>query len=432
MLSTIAYRAVVAAAVPLAPLWLRDPARRRGHDGRRAAAARLIDWARTHRDASRPLAWFHASSVGEGLQARAVLRAFRRLRPDTQVIVTRFSASADRLGDAPEADFTGYLPYDRRRELARVLDAVRPTLLVFAKVDVWPELTTLARARGTRVALVAATVDPGSRRLGAMGRWVAARGYQALHLATAISSADAERLVTLGVARDRITVTGDPRVDVVLEGVDRHRDGVLHDGSLLVAGSTWPGDESVLLDALVAIRRDHPQARLVIAPHEPTADHLAILDREIASRGLASTRWSAGGARMDAVQVVDQMGVLAALYGRGAIAYVGGGFGGRGIHSVLEPAAWARPVIIGPNDRGVRDAALLAEAGGLVRLPVQDPRAALVTRWRAWLADPVSRARAGDAARAALEADRGAAERSAELLCSLLDTIACRFAQLDT
>jgi 3-deoxy-D-manno-octulosonic-acid transferase len=299
-------------------------------------------------------------------------------------------------------------------------------------VDVWPELTTLAAARGTRVALVAATVDPGSARLGWLGRAMAERGYRALDVAAAISAEDAARLERLGTPRDRIVVTGDPRVDVVLEGVDRHRDGVLHDGSLLVAGSTWPGDESVLLDALVAIRRDHPQARLVIAPHEPTADHLAVLDYEIASRGLASTRWSTEGPPTDAVQVVDQMGVLAALYGRGAIAYVGGGFGGRGIHSVLEPAAWGRPVIIGPNDRGVRDAALLAEAGGLVRLPVQDPRAALVTRWRAWLEDPASRARAGDAARAALEGDRGAAERSAELLCSLLDTSACRFAQPDT
>lgn len=419
MLSTIAYRAVVAAAVPLAPLWLRDPARRRGHDGRRAAAARLIDWARTHRDVSRPLAWFHAASVGEGLQARAVLRAFRRLRPDTQVIVTRFSASADRLGPSEDADFTGYLPYDRHHEMAEVLEALDPAVLVFAKVDVWPELTTLAAARGTRVALVAATVDPGSARLGWLGRTMAIRGYRALDVAAAISAEDAARLERLGTPRARITVTGDPRVDVVLEGVDRHREGASHDESLLVAGSTWPGDESVLLDALVATRRDHPEARLVIAPHEPTADHLAILEREIASRGLASTRWSAEGARMDAVQVVDQMGVLAALYGRGAIAYVGGGFGDRGIHSVLEPAAWARPVIIGPNDRGVRDAALLAEAGGLVRLPVQDTQAALVTQWRAWLEDPASRARAGDAARAALEGDRGAARRSAELLVTL-------------
>lgn len=420
MLSTIAYRAVVSAAVPLAPLWLRDPARRRGHDGRRQAAARLIEWARTHREPTRPLAWFHASSVGEGLQARAVLREFRRRRPDAQVILTRFSASADRLGDAPDADFTGYLPYDRRGELARVLDAVGPTLLIFAKVDVWPELTTLAKERGARVALVAATVDPGSRRLGAVGRWVAARGYAALDLATAVSTADAERLATLGVARDRITMTGDPRVDVVLEGVERLRDGSPSDELLLVAGSTWPGDESVLLDALVEVRRQHPAARLVIAPHEPTPEHVAALEREIATRGLASARWNADGASTSGVQVVDQMGVLAALYGRGAMAYVGGGFGGRGIHSVLEPAAWARPVIIGPNDRGVRDAALLADAGGLVRLPADGTARTLAAQWTQWLDDPAARARAGDAARAALEHDRGAAERSAELVAGLL------------
>lgn len=417
MLSTLAYRAVVAAAVPLAPLWLREPARRRGHEGRRGAAKALVDWARTHRDPSRPLAWFHAASVGEGLQARAVLREFRRLRPEAQAIVTRFSASADRLGDAPEADFSSYLPYDRRRELSRVLEALDPALLVFAKVDVWPELTTLAAARGTRVALVAATVDPGSARLGRLGRWVAERGYRALDVAAAISDADAARLERLGTPRDRIVVTGDPRVDVVLDAVSR-RAPVAPDARLLVAGSTWPQDEALLLDAFVRVREGHPAARLILAPHEATPPHLEALDAGIRRRGLTPARW-APEANDAAVQVVDTMGVLAGLYASGAMAYVGGGFGARGIHSVLEPAGWGRPVVIGPNDRGVRDAALLSAAGGLVRLPADDPVSALTARWSAWLDDPEAARRDGAAARAALEPDRGAAARSAALVSGL-------------
>jgi 3-deoxy-D-manno-octulosonic-acid transferase len=419
VLSTLAYRAAVSMAVPLAALWLRRPATQRGHEGRLRAAGELLAWATEHRDRSRPLAWFHAASVGEGLQARAVLRALRGLRPDLQVIVTRFSASADRLGDSPDADFTGYLPYDRRGELSRVLEALDPALLVFAKVDVWPELTTLTAARGTRVALVAATVDPGSARLGRLGRWVAERGYRVLDLAAAVSAADADRLARLGTPRDRIVVTGDPRVDVVLEAVSRAAPAT-PDARLLVAGSTWPEDEAVLLDAFVRVRERHPDARLIVAPHEPTPPHLDALEAAIRHRGLTATRWAPGAAESD-VQVVETMGVLAGLYATGAMAYVGGGFGARGIHSVLEPAGWARPVVIGPNDRGVRDAALLEAAGGLVRLPPTESAVPFATQWNRWLETPLAAADDGARARAALESDRGAAGRSADLLVGLLD-----------
>jgi 3-deoxy-D-manno-octulosonic-acid transferase len=191
------------------------------------------------------------------------------------------------------------------------------------------------------------------------------------------------------------------------------------DSRLLVAGSTWPADEGVLLDALVRVRERHPGARLLVAPHEPTPSHLEALEREVGRRGLVSARWTPEGSSADVVAVAT-MGVLAGLYPSGAVAYVGGGFGVRGIHSVLEPAAWARPVLIGPNDRGVRDAALLAEAGGLVRLPERDPDTALAARWSAWLDDPDGARRDGAAARAALEPDRGAAARSATLVSGVM------------
>jgi 3-deoxy-D-manno-octulosonic-acid transferase len=116
---------------------------------------------------------------------------------------------------------------------------------------------------------------------------------------------------------------------------------------------------------------------------------------------------------------VDRMGVLTALYASGAVAYVGGGFGDRGIHSVLEPAGWHRPVLIGPNDRGVRDARLLSLAGGLVRLPQVGASATLATQWSAWLEHPSAREIAGRRAGNALAGDRGAALRSAELLAAL-------------
>lgn len=417
-------------AVPLLPLVLRDEAARRAHAGRLAAPATMAAWARTGRDPSRPLVWMHAASVGEGLQARAVLAALRAARPDAQVVATRFSASAERLAGTMAADWTGYTPYDRPRDVAAALAALRPDLLVFAKLDVWPELATGAAATGARVALVAGSVDPGSARLGWPARGLARRGYAALDRIAAIDHGDATRLATLGADPARMMVTGDPRVDSVLDAIDQSAAGpplrvTVNPAHTLIAGSTWPADEAVLIDAFRAIRTTWPQAQLVVVPHVPDDEPVARLEAAAMASGVPTARWT-GEPSATALVIVDRMGVLPRLYPHGLAAFVGGGFGGRGVHSVLEPAGWGRPVIIGPGDRGVRDAALLARAGGLVRLPARQPATALASCWGAWLADPGLVTRAGAAARDALADDRGAAARSAAMLVELLEEPAQR------
>lgn len=424
MPATPAYRLASRIAVPLLPLVLRDDAARRAHAGRIAAPAAMNDWSRVARDPARPLIWMHAASVGEGLQARAVLAALRDRRDDLQFVATRFSASAERLAAAMPADWTGYMPYDRPGDVRAALAALRPDLLVFAKVDVWPELATAAAAEGAAVALVAGSVDPGSARLGWPARGLARRGYAALDGVAAIDDGDAERLVRLGTDPRVIRITGDPRVDSVLESVDEARRQPAptltpRPERTLIGGSTWPRDEDVLLDAFVAVRRAHPDAQLVIVPHQPDASHLDRLEAACAARALVATRWD-GTASAAAVVIVDRMGILPRLYAGAIGAMVGGGFGHRGVHSVLEPAGWERPVVIGPNDRGVRDARLLADAGALHRLPARDAAQALTAIWRQWLDDPARAQRLGGAAREALDADRGAAARSAAMLLELL------------
>jgi 3-deoxy-D-manno-octulosonic-acid transferase len=423
---SLPYRLAVNAAVPLVPLLARDAMSRRAHAGRLAAPAELERWAREHRDPHRPLAWIHAASVGEGLQGREVLAALRELRPDLQTVATRFSASAERLTAEMPADLIAYVPYDRRRDVDRAVEALRPDLLVFAKLDLWPQLTTRAAGRGVRVGLVAGSVDPGSARLAWPGRQAARPGYRALDAVAANSEADAERLVLLGALPGRITVVGDPRIDSVLRVIDALRGGGGAAGNLrgvLVAGSTWPADEAILLRALVEVRARHPDTRVVLVPHEPTPERCETLTTMAREMGLTVLRWSgAGGAGEAAVTVVDRLGALAGLYGMGELAYVGGGFGTRGVHSVVEPAGWGRAVVIGPNDRGVRDAALLAAAGGLLRLPRSGSVAALASHWTAWREAPDQCREAGAAARRSLEGDRGAARRSAELLVGLLTT----------
>jgi len=160
------YTLAMGAARPLLPLAARGGGKlARGIRGRAGVLERMAAWAAAERDPAHPLVWFHAPSVGEGLQARAVVEAFRARRPGAQVAYTFFSPSAEAFARTVDADFADYLPLDLPREVARALELLRPTVLAFSKTDVWPVLTRQADARGVRMALLSATLPASSSRL---------------------------------------------------------------------------------------------------------------------------------------------------------------------------------------------------------------------------------------------------------------------------
>ncbi len=415
-------------ALPLAARF--DKKLARGLDARRGVTERLAAWARAHRDPQRPLVWVHAPSVGEGLQAKPVLEALRAEAPNWQLAYTFFSPSAERLARTLPADVADYLPLDRPHEVTAVLEALQPTALVFSKLDVWPELTLAAARRGVKLGLISATVAPHSSRLRWPTRGWAEPAYRALDRIGTISADDGHRLEQLGARRGAIEVTGDTRYDSVAERAerfDRTRDpfarlAITPAGTFtIVAGSTWPADEAVVVPAFADFIAQVPGARLILAPHEPNPDHLAGISQRVSADGLPRpVRLSQIEHQPAApVIVVDRVGILADLYGLGAVAFVGGGYHRAGLHSVLEPAVFGVPVTVGPHWHMSRDAALLIERGGAVALPA-DGRHPLHSQWLVWHHDPAARARAGAAGKQLVREGRGAAERTTALVKSLV------------
>ena len=421
------YSLAMHAALPGLPLLARgDGKLARGIQGRRDVLDRMGRWAAAERDPKRPLVWFHAPSVGEGLQARVVIQAFRARRPDVQIVYTFFSPSAEAFARTVPADFADYLPLDLRAHLAHALNALRPELLAYSKTDVWPILTREAAARGVRTTLLSATLPAGSSRLRGAARWMLTPAYRRLDQVAAISPEDAERFAALGVPPERRTVMGDPRFDQVwvrAQGVDRASRllerfaGV--SAPVLVAGSTWPPDEAALLPVVHRSREAGLAVLLVLVPHEPTPEHLAASEAALDRLKLTHTRLGAilDGAPMPEVVLVDRVGVLGELYAVADLAYVGGGWGTAGLHSVLEPAAFGAPVLFGPNHANAREAAELISAGGAFSADVES---ALERQLRRLLQAPETRGTAGCAARAYVEAGLGAAERGAEIIEQLL------------
>jgi 3-deoxy-D-manno-octulosonic-acid transferase len=407
----------------------------RGIRGRRDAHGLLARWGREGRDPSRPVFWFHAPSVGEGLQARAVIEALGRRRSDAQVLFTHFSPSAEKLARSMPAAASGYLPWDLVGPMARVLEAVRPDALVFTKTEVWPVLVALAAARGTPAALVAATLPAGAGRLRRPARALLGPTWKTLAAVAAIAEEDGCRFVGLGAVPGRVRVTGDPGIDSAAQRVaDVPADAPylvpFHAAPrpTLVAGSTWPADEAVLLAALREMRSDGGGAggwggglRMIVAPHEPATARVRALLRQLAALGwraatLADVEAAGTAEDVDAV-VVERVGVLAHLYTAGTVAYVGGGFHRAGLHSVLEPAAARLPVMFGPRHRNARAAADLLAAGGAVEVDDAD---ALAAALGLWLREPSALDYAAGRAYGYIDAHRGAADRTAAILDELL------------
>jgi 3-deoxy-D-manno-octulosonic-acid transferase len=454
--------AAVTAATPLLPalgLVSRDLGRAAAE--RRGVVHRLRAWADAGRDPGRPLVWLHGASAGELVGAAAAVRELRARR-DVQLMVSYFSPSAEGALPRLDPEVAEVLPLDTFREARRALQAVRPDAVVFAKGDLWPNFTRAAAHLGVPAGLVNGTVREGSSRLGPASRFLLRPAYGRLLRVGAASEEDAGRLRRLGVRPDALRVTGDGAFDQALARADgpgrtaggpaaRLRELAPGEGPLLVAGSSWREDEEAVLAAAAELARAGRPLRLALVPHQPDEAALRFLEEACRRHlGVAPVLWSrldgsaasgpddgsestaavgpgseAGGwdgaADEGAVGlrpvVVDVTGVLAALYPAADVAWVGGGFGDEGLHSVVEPAAAGVPVLFGRGGSTRREARELVERGAGRSVPPHGVAGALAEL----LERPARRRQMGRAARAYVEEGAGAAGASADLVEELLD-----------
>ena len=395
---------------------------RRGLSARRGIVERYERWSSASRDPARPLVWFHAPSVGEGLQAQPVIELVRARRPDVQIVYTFYSPSAEQLSRSLKADFAEYLPFDTFADADTILAALRPSALVFSKLDIWPALTERAAAARVPVGVISATLAESSGRRGLFARALLADAYLAIERVGAIDEKDAEHFRQMGVSPGRIEVTGDTRYDQVWSRAQRVPSALVQSmrssRPTLVAGSTWPTDEEHLFGAWRKVRDKIPDARLMIAPHELTEAHLASVENWARRGNFRFARIDSREASDADVVLIDRYGVLGDLYAVADVAYVGGGFHSAGLHSVLEPAAFGAPVLFGPRHQMSRDARKLLAAGGGASVTGE---ADLTLRLSDWLGSLPARDSAAEAARSMVQEGSGAAERSFALVNSLLD-----------
>lgn len=315
--------------------------------------------------------WVHAASVGEFEQARPIIERLKEENERKKVVVTFFSPSGyEARKNYNQADGVYYLPFATRRNAKRFLDALQPSMAIFVKYEFWPAYLRELKRRAIPAYSICAIFRPGQLFF---------RPWGHLHLSllncfTRIfvqDTASEQLLRTHGIGH--VTVAGDTRFDRMAQIAERPADPRLElvrafvQGAeqVIVAGSTWPKDEELLVQYITDDQRlttNDQRLKLILVPHEIDDKHLHFIFNLLQGRMVRFSRANEVNVTQAQVLVVDTMGLLSQIYQFGQVAYIGGGFG-VGIHNTIEAAVWGKPVLFGPNYLHFREAKGLIAAG---------------------------------------------------------------------
>jgi 3-deoxy-D-manno-octulosonic-acid transferase len=359
--------------------------------------------------------WFHAVSVGEVLSTVELIRRLRRERPDWRVYVSTATLAGRAVADQKMtglADAVFFAPLDYRWAVRRVLRRLRPSVLAVLETEIWPNLYREAKRAGASVLIVNGRISDAA--LPRYRRW---RGFfsHVLRHADAIltqSEEDRRRFILAGAPADRVTAAGNLKYDFTPScSITREIDAFIdrmHPKCVWIAASTMSDgvvdEDDVVIDAL----RSLPDVFLILAPRKPERFEPAAEKLERAKIPFARrSRGLVGAAR---VLLLDSIGELAASFARADVVFMGGTLADRGGHNILEPAFFAKPVIVGPHMENFAAIANEFEhAGAMERIAGPPALAGAVARL---IADPARRERMGSKARELAMAKRGASSRA--------------------
>ncbi len=306
--------------------------------------------------------WIHAVSVGEAGVALRFMLELRKSLPDAAFVVTTTTSTAHAIlnRELSGEDVLLYFPVDLPWIMRRALASIRPRALVLVESELWPNLVRLAHARHVPLMLLNGRISSRSFGRYCMARKLVRDILRRFDLVCAQSGADAERLTALGAPANRVFAVGSAKFDVAGSAPTtdgRHLRALLANAGfavnapLLVGGSTWPGEEAVLLQIYARLRLTAPESRLILVPRHAERRQ-AVLD-EIQNHGLNAVLWSKlkTGQTVAAADVVlvDTTGELVAFYAAANIVFVGKSLMAHGGQNVIEAAALAKPIIVGPN-----------------------------------------------------------------------------------
>lgn len=361
--------------------------------------------------------WVHAVSVGETYVALRFMEEWRLVQPDIAFVMTVNTSTAHTLAAKAlnKADVLVYFPVDFPWVIRRVLNVLKPRMLVLTECEFWPNLIRMSQARGIPVMLINGRMSDRSFKGYHRYRWLFTPLLRMVDHLCVQGPQDQERYLALGAAPDRVQTTGSAKYDVALKepGSLETASAILASARMaagdmiLLGGSTWPGEEAVLLDYYVQAKSRYPDLKLVLVPrHAERRDEVVAL---IEKRGLKFAQRSKGGANVagepPGVLLVDTTGELKHLYTVATVIFIGKSLTQHGGQNIIEPAVCGRPVVVGPNMENFAD--IVREFKAAEALIQVGTEAELRDTLDQLLADTIMRVTYGTRAAALVSKNRG-------------------------
>lgn len=322
-----------------------------------------IDYLKSNLDADGGYIWIHTASLGEFEQGRPLIEKIKGANADTKILLTFFSPSGYEVRKGyDKVDAVCYLPMDTPMRVKVFLEVVKPRMAIFVKYEFWGNYLSELHRRKVPTYIISTIFRPNQiffKPWGAMFRKMLAC-FTHLYVQN-----DESRQLLHGIGVDNVTVSGDTRLDRVLQVKAQAKEfpaiAAMTAGDMptLVMGSSWEPDE----DIIVPYFNSHPEMKLIIAPHEFDENRLAALMARVKRPVARYTQLDGVDPASLHCLIIDCFGLLSSLYRYGTIAYVGGGFGA-GIHNVPEAAVYGIPVIFGPKYDKFKEAVELNSCGG--------------------------------------------------------------------
>jgi len=374
--------------------------------------------------------WIHAVSVGEALTARALIAELRERYPGLKIFLSTTTLTGQQVARTrlQHLDAVFFFPFDLPPFVNRTLRLVKPRLFIMMETEIWPNLLRACRKAGVKTVLVNGRISTRSYPRYKLARRFFRRVLADVDRFCMQSDESARRIVDIGAAPDRVSVTGSLKFDSLeapAVAAGRGAGRVLRyfrippARPVFIAASTLKGEEAPVLAAFAATRRVHPNALLIIAPRKPER----FGEAEAAARAEGYRVVRRNDLPIDAephadVVVLDTIGELAHLFQVATVVFVGGSLVDQGGHNILEPAVHGKPIVVGPHMENFAEIAATFLANQAA-VQVEDA-AGLVDAIVRLTGDPVERARLGAAARALVEANRGAKTRTMTVIESLI------------
>jgi len=362
--------------------------------------------------------WFHCASLGEYEQGLPVFQRIKNTNPEAKIVLSFFSPSGYEIRQQnPITPLVVYLPLDTKKNARLFLKITRPKLVVFVKYELWPNYLKALKKESTKAILISALFRKNHYFFNRFGTVWHSLLFSFDHIFT---QNEASKILLNSIGYRDVTVSKDTRFDRVSNQLKQNNslafiETFLNGKQALVAGSTWPEDDQIILPYIKQMGSD---LKFIIAPHSIDPHYIGKLKQQLGEDAVLFSHYDEDSLSKKRIFIVDTIGVLTKLYSYASVAYVGGGMGTGGLHNTLEAAVFGVPIIIGKNYNKFPEAKAMIQMGGMTSVSNKQDFKSSVD---ALMSNPKYREECGAKNTSYIKANKGATDKIMKQLELLFD-----------